>query len=425
MTKIKSKIISILETIFPCNLWETSIFLLFCVVYGVMGTFIALDYRIIFDNRIPWDAYFSFDNRAIVMTGGGFERHPLSNYFFDYVRETALFFSDGKKNEIFRLTLAWFSTITISLCLVQIYKYLRNITLLSVWQCFILVVFFSVFSTNILLSFTPETYTYSLFLLALFNYYTGRKIQQGQDIPFIPLMLSGVAIGGLTITNIVKTYIPILFEKRLFLSWKKLGQTTLKVGASAGIFIFLFLARMNFDFNRILTKTGEQYEKFSNPKVTPIWDMILSWFFGGNILFPTFIIRDYHNKKGFEYKALFMDTYTSEVSYIFVIVLLGMVLWAYYKNIKNALVHILMLSFSIDIIIHCILKFGLHTSYIYGGHFVFVYPLMLGWLLKAHQKNKKISTIILGIVIVLGSYLTVNNVYRMFDFFAFLEKFYT
>ena len=266
------------------------------------------------------------------MTGGGFERHPLSNYFFDYVRETALFFSDGKKNEIFRLTLAWFSTITISLCLVQIYKYLRNITLLSVWQCFILVVFFSVFSTNILLSFTPETYTYSLFLLALFNYYTGRKIQQGQDIPFIPLMLSGVAIGGLTITNIVKTYIPILFEKRLFLSWKKLGQTTLKVGASAGIFIFLFLARMNFDFNRILTKTGEQYEKFSNPKVTPIWDMILSWFFGGNILFPTFIIRDYHNKKGFEYKALFMDTYTSEVSYIFVIVLLGMVLWAYYKR---------------------------------------------------------------------------------------------
>ncbi|MFN8364349.1 MAG: DUF6080 domain-containing protein [Cloacibacterium normanense] len=31
-----------------------------------------------------------------------------------------------------------------------------------------------------------------------------------------------------------------------------------------------------------------------------------------------------------------------------------------------------MLSFFVDIIIHCVLKFGLHTSYIYGGHFIFL-----------------------------------------------------
>ncbi|MFN8364350.1 MAG: DUF6080 domain-containing protein [Cloacibacterium normanense] len=62
-----------------------------------------LNYRIIFDDRIPWDAYFSFDNRSIVMTGGGFERHPLSNYFFDFIREFAFLVSEGKKNEIFRL----------------------------------------------------------------------------------------------------------------------------------------------------------------------------------------------------------------------------------------------------------------------------------------------------------------------------------
>ena len=67
--------------------------------YGILGSYIALNYRIIFDDRIPWDAYFSFDNRSIVMTGGGFERHPLSNYFFDFIREFALWISDGKRTK--------------------------------------------------------------------------------------------------------------------------------------------------------------------------------------------------------------------------------------------------------------------------------------------------------------------------------------
>ena len=43
----------------------------FSTSYGILGSYIALNYRIIFDDRIPWDAYFSFDNRSIVMTGGG------------------------------------------------------------------------------------------------------------------------------------------------------------------------------------------------------------------------------------------------------------------------------------------------------------------------------------------------------------------
>ena len=90
-----------LKLIFPSNLVEWILFVIFLTSYGILGSYIALNYRIIFDDRIPWDAYFSFDNRSIVMTGGGFERHPLSNYFFDFIREFALWISDGKKNEIF------------------------------------------------------------------------------------------------------------------------------------------------------------------------------------------------------------------------------------------------------------------------------------------------------------------------------------
>ncbi len=142
---MKQKLTDFLKTIFPETKFELFLFLLFIIVYGILGTVIALDYRIIFDNRIPWDAYFSFDNRAIVMTGGGFERHPLANYFFNWIREFALLFSNGKMNETFRLVLAWCSNFAVSLSLVQIYKYLKNIITLPKKISLLILFFFSFF----------------------------------------------------------------------------------------------------------------------------------------------------------------------------------------------------------------------------------------------------------------------------------------
>ena len=413
-----------LRTVFPETKFELLLFLVFFSAYGILGTIIALDYRIIFDNRIPWDAYFSFDNRAIVMTGGGFERHPLANYFFNWIREFALLFSNGQKDEIFRLALAWCSNLAVSLSLVQIYKYLKNIITLPKKISSSIVLFFAFFSTPILLSFTPETYTYTLFFLMLFNYYAALKLRKNEKIPTSALVFSGIAVGGLTVTNIVKVYTPLLFEEKVFKNWRKFGNLVLRVLLSVGAFALLFMYRVNFEFLRFFEKSTEQFEKFSNPKVTPVWDMIVSWFFGGNMLFSSFILRDYHNKKGFEYKALFMDVYTGVFPYIFVGIVLFLVVWSYAINFKNKLVQVLMLSFLVDIVIHCVLKFGLHTSYIYGGHFIFIVPLMIGWLFFAYRHSAKIISILFVVIWELFAYLAFNNVYRMTEFFQFLELFY-
>lgn len=413
-----------LRTVFPETKLELLLFLVFFSAYGILGTIIALDYRIIFDNRIPWDAYFSFDNRAIVMTGGGFERHPLANYFFNWIREFALLFSNGEKDEIFRLALAWCSNLAVTLSLVQIYKYLKNIITLPKKISSSIVLFFAFFSTPILLSFTAETYTYTLFFLMLFNYYAALKLRKNEKIPASALVFSGIAVGGLTVTNIVKVYTPLLFEEKVFQNWRKFGNLVLRVLLSVGAFALLFMYRVNFEFLRFFEKSTEQLEKFSNPKVTPVWDMIVSWFFGGNMLFSSFILRDYHNKKGFEYKALFMDVYTSVFPYIFVGIVLFLVVWSYAINFKNKLVQVLMLSFLVDIVIHCILKFGLHTSYIYGGHFIFTVPLMIGWLFFAYRHSAKVTSTLFVVIWVLFAYLALNNVYRMTEFFQFLELYY-
>src|SRR5690606_18377333 len=262
-------------------------------------------------------------------------RHPLSNYFFDQLRWVASWVSDGQYDGRFRMVLAWFSIVTVSLSLVQVYKYLRNIIELPVILAVTIVLFFSFFSTNILLSFTPETYTYTLFLLVLFQYYSALMLKKDQKIPVTALTLAGVTIGGLTITNIIKVYIPLVFERKLFWNWKKIGNVLFRVVLSVAVFLLLYLNRMNFELGRIFSKTEQQYEKFSNPKFTPLWDMICSWFLGGNMLFPGFVLRDYHNKKGFEYKALFMDTYSSAYSYVFVGLIVVLMLWSYVKNFRN------------------------------------------------------------------------------------------
>lgn len=394
------------------------------MVYGALGSNIAWQYRIIYDERIPWDAYFSFDNRAIVNTGGGFERHPLANYFFHCIREAALYISDGKKDANFRLVLAACSSLTVSLALIQIFKCLKNILKLPLIYSLLLVVFTGLFSTTILLSFTPETYTYTFFLLTAYYYYTAILFQRGKAIPASALTVASVSVGGLTITNIVKVYIPLLFEKRIFNDKVRFFKLCGKALLSAAVFILLYLNRVSFNYQRIFEKTGTQYEKFSKPKLTPLWDMVLSWFFGGNMLFPSFIVRDYHSKTGFQYKALFMDTYSSWLPYLFTAGIIALVLWSYIANFRNKLVQILMLSLAVDIFIHCILRFGLHTAYIYGGHYIFVVPLIIGFLFQKYRYRQAISSLVFSFMLVLSAVLLMNNMYRMQDFFMFLHRYY-
>lgn len=327
-------------------------------------------------------------------------------------------------NMTFRLSLAWLSNFIITLNVIQVFKYLKNIIRLPLPYSLLIIVFFGIFSTNIVLSFTPENFTYTLFLLSLYNYYAAIKLRKEEKIPATALSVAGITIGGLTITNIVKVFIPVFFEKGLFKSWKNIGWAILRGMIAVIVYIFLYLYRIDFKYQNIFSKTNQQYEKFSNVESMPTWDMILSFFFGGNILFPGFILSDKHNMKGFNFKGLYMDLYSSIFSYIFIAVILILISWSYIKNFKNKWVQVITISFLFDIFIHCIIRFGLHTSYIYGGHFIFVYPLLIGWLFYAYRSSPKMMfflTLITGLLLV---YLFSNNLFRMSEFFWFLETYY-
>lgn len=423
--KFLYQILDFLKTLFPSTRSEIVVFLLFVLGYGSLAYFIAVNFSIVFDNRIPWDAYFSFDNRAIVLNGGGYERHPLANYYFDWIKEFALWISNGKLDTTFRIVLALMSSITVSFAQLQIFKYLKNVIRIPLFLSVFLVVFSGIFVTPLLLSFTPETYTYTFFFLTFYNYYVALVLRKNKTLSLPALSFFSLAIGGLTITNIVKVYIPMLFEHRIFSSWKKFGWATIRVVISIGLFILLFLNRLNFNFQNFITKSGEQYGKFSKVKSTPLWDMIYSWFFGGSILFSGYEVRDYHNlNKTFYYKALFMDVYQSIAPYIVIGIIFISVFWSYFKNFKNKLVQILMISFLVDILIHCVMKFGIHTAYIYGGHFVFIVPLMLGWLFYAYRNQPRFLSFLFSMLGICFVFFAMNNYIRFEEFLNFLQLYY-
>jgi hypothetical protein len=102
--------------------------------------------------------------------------------------------------------------------------------------------------------------------LVAFNYYAA-KTQKEKKISLFSLTFASVLVGGLTITNIVKVYIPILFEKNLFQNFKKIFNAAIRVMISAAVFVLLFLYRLDWDYMRIFTKTGEQYENFQSQKL--------------------------------------------------------------------------------------------------------------------------------------------------------------
>lgn len=396
----------------------------FLLVYSTLSWYLATNFRIIFDKRIPWDAYFSFDNKAIVTTGGGFERHPFSNYWFYCIKKLAFWFSDGKVNGTFRFVLAEMSTIAISFSILYVFKFLKNIIELSTKEAFVFCLFYGFFSTNIMLSFTPETYTYSALFIVFFFYYSFSKLKSGRHLHALDYLISGIVIGGLTITNFAKTFIPLFFDRVFYKSWKNFWDSLLKVSLSFTAFVLLYLYRLDFDYLRIISKTGTQYEKFTKARPIALWDMALSWFFGGNILFSSFGIRNYHAQK-FEFKALFMELYTSGFSYAFVVVVLLIVLLSWWRNRKNNWVNILMISLLFDCFIHLVLGFGTASSYIYGGHFVFVLLFMLAYFYESFRYNLRWKMMLNCLLLVLGFYMIANNLYRMHEFLNYCSYYYT
>jgi hypothetical protein len=151
-------------------------------------------------------------------------------------------------------------------------------------------------------------------------------------------------------------------------------------------------------------------------------------FFGSSIFFPEIIsskttISTEHISDIIIHNVS-VDFYRHWYQYLFVTVFYALIVSAAFVNRKNRLVQMLLLLFGVDIFIHIIVQFGLTESFIYGGHWVYCLPLLLGWLFGCVSDKKTLKTSLIAVTSVLLAGLIANNIVRLTDFIHLALKYW-
>jgi len=138
-------------------------------------------------------------------------------------------------------------------------------------------------------------------------------------------------------------------------------------------------------------------------------------------LFGEFIYIPVFNTLGFP--EINLLPYAHIWQYFIIGFILGISVYATFKYCKNRFFLMLILSFLIDAIIHIVFHFGLYEAFIYGAHWIFVVPLIWGWIYTGN-KNKRQVLFWDIVFVVLGLIIILNNSAKMVDFIQFSIHYY-
>jgi hypothetical protein len=147
--------------------------------------------------------------------------------------------------------------------------------------------------------------------------------------------------------------------------------------------------------------------------------MIYTHFFGAPVFFPE--ILDYTAR-------ITKINYITEGNYffwwqnLFVILILLFSVASLIRNYKNPLVQMVFLLFLVDIVIHCVIRFGIDEPFIYGAHWIYCIPLLLGWLYKKLKATQ--AKVFLALICCLFIVLVINNLVRLSDFINLAQQLY-
>lgn len=395
---------------FPKGKSEVTLFIVFFLIYGSLATFLALATNITDQPTVKTDAYFSFDNALISHHGfQNLEGHPLMALFtFPIIYVGIIFnliFATVKAKALFLVLIC---TYLVSSSIIYIYRYLKEIINLNGYITYLLTCFYATTSTLIILSFTFESYTYSLFLLTFSLYYYSYRIKNQLATPFSVNIILAISLGGITITNFVKGLIPILFISN------DLKLIIKRVSIISAIFISILIV-LEIKEN-IFSNIQNRLDLFIIDS-TLVYKYIIDFFWGAAILFPYIIKSGYY---GGPIEVISTDFYAGWWQYLIVSLIFIFMVGGSILNYKNKLIYIPILFFMVDIFIHVIMKYGINEGIIYGGHWVFLIPILIGWLYKSLKTaQQKALEILLSLLFIA---LCVNNIIQMNTFIKLAQE---
>lgn len=410
----------------PLDKKESLIFGGFLAFYLCISLYFAFFSSLIDNTTKETDLYFSLDNPLIFKYGRShISGHPLTIIFYYPFVVLGNFLASIIGLKAKTVLFAALSSVMVSLSCLYVNRYARKIVELSDKMALLISIFFALFSTNLILCFTPETFTLSLFFLAFCAYYFASYIKEKQPIPLnTSILLSCICLGGVTVTNFVKGFLPILFsnEKKANIAKKILIIFFSFLGLLVLTQITLYLADGR-NFYLLMVEHQQVFTSRGDESFFAYWTHVFGNFWGAPMFFSELTDLTYYSPAAQQNISMLNATgFRFWWQYLYVSLLSGTLIWAIIKNYKNKLVQILVLLLAVDLGIHGVLKFGINTPFIYGGHWVYLVPLILAWFFKRiENKRMRIAYILLISFIAL---LAINNCLRLVEFAQLANQMY-
>ncbi|MDR1809409.1 MAG: DUF6080 domain-containing protein [Prevotella sp.] len=405
------QLLFLFRSFLPQNKRERILYALLLIVYAGYSAILVFCSSFVDTPHMVPDIFSSFDTAYVYHYGiENHEGHPLMVYILKpilLIGNKLSLLLGGKAKTVFWLAI-W--TSLISLSVVYVYRYLRQIVELDEFRACLLTVFYSFFSTNLVLCFIIDSFTMSLFLLAFSVWFFSWSIKRNERLGFASGLFLSFALGGVTITNFAKGIIPLFFTN---LPLKIKIRRTVILGLLFTAVVVLALLRVQV-FERLFWRINE----FTSVVVDNhgFWEKVTDTFWGIPVFFSTVgWRRERAYADFFEGGMIYTDYYHCWWQYLFSGILLLLVILAAFKNRWNKLVCMLVALFSVDVFIHIVYGYGATENFfIYGGHWVYIVPLLLGWLCKsAEGKRKQLLTILLACLL---AAIVINNSIQMTHF---------
>lgn len=404
------------KTLFPISFIELVLFLFFFLSYGFLEINILYHTNLI-DMPHGNGSYLGYDNLHYLHTKGGtFDIcHPFFNIFHIPKALLMNLLTNLWNAKISTILCLFITNLLISEGLVLIYRYLKQIVSISTFRAIILTLFTGFFFTTIILSFTIETYTFSFFLLIFSLLRISQEYKLKGSVKSRTIFFLSFLCGGVTLTNAAKPLMAVL-----------LNPTSLPNKIHTGFKIMIpFITCVTLIFTLYTIKIKLQAPE--EPSPIEMTAQLSRYFiyeetfrkqalidFWGNTVMTTPLTLQTVGKE--------TVLRPSEYPYIWqngvIILLLLLMTISICINIKNKYVQLLLMYLSIDFIIHFIFRYGMNEAIIFGGHWMYAIPFLLGWLYtRLPNKTSKILDCIILLLLLLTITQNCSELMRLWEIY--------
>jgi hypothetical protein len=402
--QIKEGFLPILDIMIPKGKYEKRIFGIFFFLFACFSVLFLHKYG----NHCPHEEILDYDIdywRACFWTiptqpfqGGA--RHPLLMVIF-FPLNCLVFGIRLLSGELFLhyYLIAFFFNAVTALSIMIIYKYCVNLIRISKVQALIVCLLFAFFAHILLLSFVAETFQLSMLGLLLVVYLTTDSFLNNKKIPIITNVILFVYVAGVTVSNGLKCVFAQLFQSGDF----RYKRNSILL---SGIITFVLIL-FSFFINSLVTEVNLTNARNSASGFTFAGQAdIISEMFFEPVLF--------HQSHSFWGKCHEIFAYNTIFPVIVNLILYAVIICAVLVNIRKKAVLLLLSFFGADVLIHLICGFGIDTLQVYSLHWLFIFPLLIGWLYK-EINNSKMKTGLNVLILLLSISLAVNNIPRIIE----------